>query len=65
MVSYKEGHLVIDLDVSEWDPPRECRSQLMNALISYLEAADPDRLNGNRIEQWWLCRLLTAMVDEE
>lgn len=64
MVRYEKDHLVIDIDVSDWDAPKECRSQLMKALILFIRDVDRDNLPDNSIELWWLCRLLGELVDE-
>ena len=44
--------------------PQECRTQLMKSLIYFIDGIDKKNLPDNSLGFWWLCRLLTGMVDE-
>lgn len=64
MVRYEDNHLVIDIDLGQWDTPKESRAQLMNALLTVIPALDRDSLSSNGTEVWWLCELVRALSEE-
>ena len=64
MVRYEKDRLVITLDLENWGSPAQCRSELMKSLIDVIGSLDHESLSGNRLELFWLCRLLRGLVDE-